>query len=473
MLRLTAIFIAICVIVIAASLGALAYLIFGLSGMESVLIGLIALSGLILTNMVVSRLQDRDLYGRKIDDLSNGIAELARQVADMTRRQIALESLQATRASSRNDVLAVEIGELGGLVKQLAETIAEHETRLAQLQFAPRVHEPVAPAPVVQLVPEPVAPAPVAPPVHTAEVPAPVAATASAGPFKGKSHEEIAAIIREAIEDNRIDLHLQPVLTLPQRRVRFYEAMTRMRLNDGTLVLPADFLADAEKAGLLPRIDNVQLFRCVQVLRRLMLQNRDIGLFCNVAAATLSDPGVFRQFYDFLDANRALAPALTLEFTQSALRGLGPIEQESLAALSSLGFRFSMDRVTDLRMGPRDLAEMGVRFVKVPAELLLREGSSSSDIHAADLSDLLHRHGISLIAERIETEGMVVDLLDYDIRFGQGFLFSAPRPVRAEALQAGAPAAPAMPAAALSSQTGQTPQRPAQSAGGFVVRPAV
>src|SRR5262249_43421138 len=40
-----------------------------------------------------------------------------------------------------------------------------------------------------------------------------------------------------------------------------------------------------------------------------------------------------------------------------------------------------------------------------------------------------------LIAERIETETTVVDLLDYDVRFGQGFLFSPPRPVRAEALQ--------------------------------------
>lgn len=43
--------------------------------------------------------------------------------------------------------------------------------------------------------------------------------------------------------------------------------------------------------------------------------------------------------------------------------------------------------------------------------------------------------GIDLIAERVETETTVVDLLDYDVRFGQGFLFSPPRPVRAEALQ--------------------------------------
>jgi cyclic-di-GMP phosphodiesterase TipF (flagellum assembly factor) len=47
----------------------------------------------------------------------------------------------------------------------------------------------------------------------------------------------------------------------------------------------------------------------------------------------------------------------------------------------------------------------------------------------------LHRHGIRLIADKIEAENQVVELLDFDLSFGQGFLFSPPRPVRAEALQ--------------------------------------
>ena len=50
---------------------------------------------------------------------------------------------------------------------------------------------------------------------------------------------------------------------------------------------------------------------------------------------------------------------------------MGPLEHESLAALRELGFRFCMDQVTDLRLEPRDLAERGVRFVKVPAAVLL------------------------------------------------------------------------------------------------------
>jgi cyclic-di-GMP phosphodiesterase, flagellum assembly factor TipF len=58
--------------------------------------------------------------------------------------------------------------------------------------------------------------------------------------------------------------------------------------------------------------------------------------------------------------------------------------------------------------------------------------SSTSDIHPSDLSDLLGRFGIDLIAERIEGERAVVDLLDFDVRFGQGFLFAPPRPLRPE-----------------------------------------
>jgi cyclic-di-GMP phosphodiesterase TipF (flagellum assembly factor) len=105
--------------------------------------------------------------------------------------------------------------------------------------------------------------------------------------------------------------------------------------------------------------------------------------------------------------------------------------------LAQRGYRFSIDHVTDLRLEPRQLADHGVRFIKVPAALLLdQKQASSSDIHPSDLSDLLGRFGIDLIAERIEGERAVVDLLDYDVRFGQGFLFAPPRPLRPEGASA-------------------------------------
>jgi cyclic-di-GMP phosphodiesterase, flagellum assembly factor TipF len=225
--------------------------------------------------------------------------------------------------------------------------------------------------------------------------------------------------------------------------VRFYEAVTRMRDGRDQIITADDFVGIAEAAGLIGRIDHMVMLRCVQVLRRLMVRNKEVGVFCNVAAATLAHPATFAQCLDFLEANRALAPSFVLEFKQATFRNLGPTETEHLAALAQRGFRFSMDHVTDLRIEPRELADRGVRFIKVPAALLLdQRQSSASDIHPSDLSDLLGRFGIDLIAERIEGERAVVDLLDYDVRFGQGFLFAPPRPLRPEGASAtgGAPA---------------------------------
>jgi cyclic-di-GMP phosphodiesterase TipF (flagellum assembly factor) len=227
-------------------------------------------------------------------------------------------------------------------------------------------------------------------------------------------------------------------VTLPQRKVRYYEAISRLRTADGAIMPAIEFVEAAETAGLMPKIDNLLLFRAVQVVRRLQLKSRDVGVFCNVSPSTLIDSAQFRQFLDFVDANRALADALIFEFKQNAWRNFGPIEQESLSALAERGFRFSMDHVTDLRMEPRELSERSFRFLKVPAKLLLNKAAGAqSDIHPEDLADLLARSGIDLVAERIESESTVLDLLDFDVRFGQGFLFSAPRPVRPEALSGG------------------------------------
>ena len=125
------------------------------------------------------------------------------------------------------------------------------------------------------------------------------------------------------------------MVTLPQRKVRFYEAVTRLRDDKDQVLVAEDFIGIAEAAGLIGRIDHMVMLRCVQVLRRLMVRNKEVGVFCNVAAATLGNRATFAQCLDFLEANRALAPSFVLEFKQSTFRRLGPTETEHLAAWRS------------------------------------------------------------------------------------------------------------------------------------------
>ncbi len=319
--------------------------------------------------------------------------------------------------AERVQAVAGEISELGTLVKQLAVSVAGHDDMLsAAAAPASKAHHEPQPEP--QFAAEDESPAP----------PARAVASSPAAPavetVPSRSQAQILAAVRSAVEENRIDIFLQPMVTLPQRKVRYYEAVTRLRDDKDALLAADDFIAVAEAAGLIGRIDHMVMLKCVQVLRRLMVRNKEVGVFCNVAAATLAHPTTFAQCLDFLEANRAL-------------------ETEHLAALAQRGFRFSIDHVTDLRIEPRELADRGVRFIKVPAALLLdQRQTSTSDIHPSDLSDLLGRFGIDLIAERIEGERAVVDLLDYDVRFGQGFLFAPPRPLRPEGASATGSASP-------------------------------
>jgi cyclic-di-GMP phosphodiesterase TipF (flagellum assembly factor) len=444
MVRISAIFIAICMVLIAASVGAVLFLAFKVTAPVAASAALGALLVMMLYNMVSNRLRDRRLIAEQIAALSHSTADLARRVEEMSLRVEAVAG-RGERPRAGPDPVAAELSELGSLVKQLAETVAAHETELYR-RIAVDGNAP--PQPPVDTSPKPAMAEAETP--KAADAPAPEIARR----FAGMSREGIVAMIEAAVGGNRIDLYLQPIVTLPQRKVRFYEAVSRLRTDNGDVCPAAEFIEHAEAAGLMPKIDNLLLFRCVQVMRRLQLKNREVGLFCNVSARTLADSTYFPQVLEFMEANRALAPNLVFEFSQAASRSFGPIEDEALAALAERGFRFSMDNVTDLRIETRALSERLFRYVKVPAKLLLaRNTGAQTDIHPEDMADLLARSGIDLIAERIESESMVVDLLDYDIRFGQGFLFSPPRPVRAEALQGLAPREPAdLPASSIVSE---------------------
>ena len=446
MMRLGAAFVAVCMVLIAGSLAAILYLWVGLTGIEAGIAGLAVLTAMVVYNFASTRIRDHEVVSQQIADLSRGTADLASKVGEIGRRIEAAEmavatAVEKTRAASAP--LSGEIETLGTLVKQLAESVAAHEAVLARHVIGGALPAHGA-APSATLAAAPAAAAETAPVHVPARAPAEPAETVpermASGRFRGLDRAHVMALIAEATEASRVDLYLQPIVSLPQRKVRFYEAVGRLRTEDGEVLAPEDFLPFAEAGGLMPKIDNLILFRCVQVVRRLASKSRDIGVFCDISGSTLNDPEFFPQLSDFMAANRALAPSLVLEFAQSTMRAMGPIETESLAALADLGFRFSLDRLNDLKIEPRELAERSFRFVKAPAPLLLnRVGTQGSDIHPADFSDLLGRFGIDLIADKIESETMVVDLLDYDVRFGQGLLFSPPRPVRTEVLENSAP----------------------------------
>ena len=256
-------------------------------------------------------------------------------------------------------------------------------------------------------------------------------------------------IVREALAENRVDLYLQPVVGLPQRRTQYYESYSRLRDATGQVIMPAEYLAVAEPAGLVTAIDNLLLFRCVQIVRRLAQRDRQIGIFCNVSMASLGDEEFFPQFHELLRANRDLSQALIFEVGQAAFDARTGVQARNMGKLADLGFRFSLDKVTDLDLDLQDLTRAEVKFVKIGAQVMLDELTeiddrlvfrSLPDLAAEDFALLARRYGIELIAEKIESERQVVDVLDLDFQLAQGHLFGEPRAIKDTVLtEAGKP----------------------------------
>lgn len=254
---------------------------------------------------------------------------------------------------------------------------------------------------------------------------------------------DLLETIRASLEENRVDLYLQPIVSLPQRKLRYYEALSRLRAEDGSVIMPAQYIKVAAPAGLMSVVDNLLLFRCVQIVRRLTQKSREIGVFCNISGDTLADGEFFPQFLDYMQANRDLAGQIIFEFEQSAVLKAGQAGEQNLARLAELGFALSMDHVETLALDFVKLKTMGFRHLKLRADILTGGmNDAGAAVAAEDFKKLLSRHGLNLIAERVEDEKTVVQLLDFSVDYAQGFLFGEPRAVRDEAARSQPDVAP-------------------------------
>lgn len=366
-------------------------------------------------DLILDRLSEHDRINNAFDQMVTTQQRL-RAEAEIARRAIVELKLDLdNKISTRNDRVVTEVRVLESLVRNLADGIA---TKAAA--YAPDENE-------IRLKPARNSPSRIA---------------------EDAPDDAMLELIRRSLEENRVEVYMQPVVSLPQRRVRFYEALSRLRTEDGTLIMPSQYIRIAEPAGLMSAVDNVLLFRCIQVLRSWSQRSKDIAVFCNLSHETLQDEDFFTQFVEFMQQHRELSSMLIFEIAQSTFAKCGAVEDANLSSLADLGFTFSMDKVTTLDIDFALARQRQVRHFKVPTRLLLGDPAmAGSRVHPADLKELLARFGLNLIAERVEQEKDVVDLLDYNVDYGQGYLFGEPKPIREALSDQGLPrsVAPAVP----------------------------
>lgn len=248
---------------------------------------------------------------------------------------------------------------------------------------------------------------------------------------EGLDERTILDLVRDGLRENGVELALQPIVSLPQRKRRYYECFSPIRAGADRVLLPEQYIEIAERHGLITAVDNLMLFRCIQLVRRLRRSNTTAGFFLNISHHTLADRDFFQQFINLMSQHVELAPNLVFEFAQRGIENADQAVWTDLARLAQMGFRFSIDQIYSLDIDVADLSSRHVRFLKFGADTLLSAvsaGQIGEDPGA--LKRILDSYAIDLVADRIESETVLRELLDLHIDYGQGYLFGEPRLVR-------------------------------------------
>jgi len=406
------------------------------------LVAILNIAALVVTGAIGLRM---DGTSQELRRIASDLGGLAIRVTRLERQaqKAARETGEAAAPVLRSTVAEVTgtVGLLGGVVRELARNVAAQNQDVADLKSTLRPANPeTAQAPALRVGPELRARAM---PVQTGPTEDAAGPEPSLLPLPGQNgagRDQPAGPILRAFEAEDIELHLQPVLALPERRVRAYEALARLRLADGTLIGPGEFLPLLERMGRAPAFDRAMLRRAVTVARHLVARGSEALVTVNLSPRSLSEPGFLLSVLRLLEAAPEVTGKIALEWSRTCWQALDGPSRDVVLALCGRGVPLSVDGtgglpLRDLHLDVRSLAEHGIRFVKLPAETILAAAQGpDGDADIRDLIAHLRRSGIRLVAERVERDETVPALVALGVPLAQGFIFAAPRAVRAEIL---------------------------------------
>lgn len=236
--------------------------------------------------------------------------------------------------------------------------------------------------------------------------------------------------LREAIGEDDLRLHYQPIVALADRRVVGAEALVRWQHADRGLLPPAEFIGLAEDSGLIVPLGAWVLREsCRQIAgwERCLGAGQAPRVSVNISAHQLTHPHIVEVIEQALSDAGADPHRLALEITETVLMQRGQTPVATLGKLKRLGSRLLLD---DFGTGYSSLSYLG----RLPVDTLKLDGSFVAPLGpggegraiAAAVVELAHALDMTVVAEGVETEDQLGVLETLGCDLAQGFLFSGP-----------------------------------------------
>ena len=244
--------------------------------------------------------------------------------------------------------------------------------------------------------------------------------------------------LSEAVEQDQLVAHYQPIVDLGSRHLVGVEALMRWQHPARGLVMPADFIPLAEEGGQIVKLTQWMLNRACADLARMqreIAQGDGLRVSVNVSGRYLNHPGIIADVSAALAASRVAPQCLILEVTESLLLENSGQLARTFSQLKNIGVRVALDdfgtgysALAYLHRFPIDILKIDRSFVSRLGEPDSNDGRAAATLARVILS-LADAFGLDTVAEGIEDDAQRAALLDIGCVTGQGFAFGKPMPL--------------------------------------------
>jgi diguanylate cyclase (GGDEF)-like protein/PAS domain S-box-containing protein len=232
--------------------------------------------------------------------------------------------------------------------------------------------------------------------------------------------------IKSALMENRFRLVQQPIASLLGEDKGMFDVLVRMLDEQGTEVLPAEFIAAAERNDLMKNID-----RWVIGASMSFCANRKSScIFVRVSKDTILDKSLVSWLETQLKSLNIEAKRLCIQVTEEMATQYIRQTKELAAGLRKLGFRFALEHFGTGRDPLKLLADIDMNFIKIDGSLM--QGLSTNQLQQQRVKGLVEaakRRGAETVAERVEDANTMAVLWQLGIEFIQGYFVNAPEDV--------------------------------------------
>jgi diguanylate cyclase (GGDEF)-like protein/PAS domain S-box-containing protein len=229
---------------------------------------------------------------------------------------------------------------------------------------------------------------------------------------------ETSDLILTALNDRRVNVAFQPIVTDVDAPQTKFECLIRLRDQDGEQVSTPNFIAAAERLNLIHLLDRRVLELATVALQR----NPDIELAVNVSWETVKDPVWADGYVAHLRANAHLCDRITVELTETRIVDAIEASEEFVSRIKSLGVRFALDDFGAGYTSFRNLKALDIDILKIDGSFITGLAQSrENQLFVRTLIDLARNFGMKTVAEWVDNENDARILKALGVDYLQGF----------------------------------------------------